>query len=175
MVILRVHANLLESAPFQSITNYSASKSVASRTRQNQRRILRIDFNLLPQPVDVRLQRVRRDFRAVIPDSLEQDRLRDHLPSRLVEELQDSGFHRRKRRSTFGGMIKPVLGRLEQELPDPELGVFGLFVKNQLLVYPLHENAHVERLPEVVARALSQAGAFVFRLYVDGRQHDDGP
>src|SRR5690606_41747866 len=74
----------------------SGNELVAARFRHQYLRVRRIGLDLLPETIDMRLQRVGRDTRVIAPDLVQQNIPAHHLLTRPVKVLEDGRFLLRK-------------------------------------------------------------------------------
>src|SRR5215469_4405108 len=109
-------------------------------------------LDLLPQPVDVRLQRVRGDRRIVAPNFVQQ-RLPCDGPAGAVEMLQDVRFLLSKPDLFSLGIEQQLCARAESVRSDAIDRLFALFVAAQMRVDPCRKNSETERLGDMIVRA----------------------
>src|SRR5262249_20165419 len=70
----------------------SRDELIAACFRHQNRGVGGVLLHLLAQPVDVSLERVRRDAGIIAPDLLQQDLARDRAFPRAIEVAQDRGL-----------------------------------------------------------------------------------
>src|SRR5215831_2235342 len=130
-------------------------------------------LDLLPQAVDVRLQRVRGDARVIAPYLLQQHVARHDLLASAIEILEDGGLLLRK--SDFGAFLvnQHLRCRLERVVANGEHRVLALLVLAQLRANARQQHGELEGLGDVVVGAGIEAEDHVGIRHVAG-EHDDG-
>ncbi len=93
----------------------------------------RVRLNLLPQAVDVRLQRMRGDGSIIAPNFIQQHLTGHRARASAVKKLEDGCFFFRQTNATvFLRFLKQLGRRAERIWPDAEHGVFTVFKQAHL-------------------------------------------
>src|SRR5262245_58082944 len=124
----------------------SRNELVAAGFRDEQLGARWVLLDLLTQPVDVRLQRVRSDACVIAPDLVQQRLARDDLVTGAVEIFQDRGLFLREP-DLCALLVEQELGRrLEGVRADREDCVLALLVLAQLRADAGEQHRELERL-----------------------------
>src|ERR1700730_1954411 len=126
---------------------------VAAGFGHQERRVRRILLDFLPQPVNMRLQRVGGDARIVAPDFLQQHLARYRILPRAVEIAKNRGFLFREAHFRAALVHEELRAGAEAVGPDREDGVFARFVASELRANAREQDSETKRLGDVIIGA----------------------
>ena len=133
-----------------------------------------VGFDLLPQPVNMGLERVGRHPRIIAPDLMQQDLPSDHPLAGAIEKFEDVCLFLGQPDLAVVAADQHLRRRLEGVGPDLEHRVLALLVLAQLRPDAGEQHPEAERLGDIVVGAGIEAENGV-GLGVLGGQHDDRP
>lgn len=114
-------------------------------------RMGRVRLDLLSQPVNVGLERVRGDRGIIAPDFVEEYLPRHGATAGAIQELQDRGFLLGQPDTTVAdGFLQHLGGGAEDVGADQENGVLAVLEDTQLSAEPRQQFGQAERLGDIV-------------------------
>src|SRR5262249_30780396 len=112
-----------------------------------------VPLDLLPQPIDVRLERVGGDAGVIAPDLLQQGLARNRTLAGAIEISQDRGLLLREPHLVALGIEQNLRARAERVRADGEYGVLARLVLAQLRADACEQHGKVEWFGHVVVGA----------------------